>query len=68
MNKEVIRKNYKKKIKLINDYNQKYYDENLPIISDSDYDELKKEILSLEKKYSFLRSKDSPSKVASITK
>ena len=62
MNKEVIRKNYKKKIKLINDYNQKYYDENLPIISDSDYDELKKEILALEKKYSFLRSKDSPSK------
>ena len=62
MNKEVIRKNYKKKIKLINDYNQKYYDENLPIISDSDYDELKKEILTLEKKYSFLRSKDSPSK------
>ena len=62
MNKEVIRKNYKKKIRLINNYNQKYYNENLSIISDSDYDELKKEILALENKYSYLRSKDSPSK------
>ncbi len=63
MNKDAIKDEYKKKIKLIKDYNQKYYDKNLSIISDSDYDKLKKEIISLEKKYSYLRSKDSPSKV-----
>ena len=62
MSKEEIRNKYKKKIKLIKDYNQKYYNENLSIISDSDYDELKIEIISLEKKYSYLRSKDSPTK------
>ena len=32
-------------------------------ISDSNFDQLKKEILDLEKKFSFLKSKDSPSKV-----
>ncbi len=62
MNKEEIRNKYKKKIKLIKDYNQKYYSENLSAISDSDYDKLKREILSLEKKYLYLRSKDSPTK------
>ena len=62
MNKEEIRNKYKKKIKLIKDYNQKYYSKNLSVISDSDYDKLKREIISLEKKHSYLRSKDSPTK------
>ena len=61
MNKEIIRNEYKKKIKLIKNYNQKYYNENLSEIPDSDYDKLKKEIILLEKKYNFLKDKDSPS-------
>ena len=32
-------------------------------VSDKEYDELKKEILSLEDKYKFLKSKESPSKI-----
>ena len=44
MRKEIIKKNYKEKIKLIKKYNQKYYNENLSLIPDSDYDQLKKEI------------------------
>ncbi len=62
MNKKLIKDKYEKKIKLINIYNQKYYNENQPEISDAKYDELKKEILLLEKKYSYLKSKNSPSK------
>ena len=62
MNKEKIEKEYKKKIKLINNYNKNYYDVSKPLATDEVYDELKKSILSLEKKYLFLNSKNSPSK------
>ena len=61
-NKKILEK-YKKKIDLIKKFNKQYYDSNKPTISDSEYDELKKEILSLENKYKFLNAKDSPSKV-----
>ena len=61
MNKEIIRNEYKKKIRLIKNYNQKYYNENLSVILDSDYDKLKKEIILLEKNYNFLKDKNSPS-------
>ena len=62
MNNELIKNEYKKKIKLINKYNKKYYDDNVSEISDSEYDCLKEEILSLEKRYNFLDHKNSPSK------
>ena len=62
MNKEKIEKEYKKKIKLINNYNKNYYDTSKPLVTDEVYDDLKKSILSLEKKYIFLNSKNSPSK------
>ncbi len=62
MNKKLIRKEYKKKINLIKNLNQKYYDQNISEITDSDYDNLKKEILFLEKKYNFLSDKYSPSR------
>ena len=61
MNKKEVEKNYKQKINLIKNYNKHYYDKSNPIISDKDYDELKKKILLLEVKYKFLKSKDSPS-------
>ena len=60
MNKDLIKEEYKKKIKLLNYYNQQYYNENTSQISDSDFDFLKKEVIELEKKYSFLKSKKSP--------
>ena len=62
MNNDLILKEYNKKIKLINHYNKSYYNKNTSIISDSEYDLLKKEILSLEKTYDFLNHKNSPSK------
>ena len=60
MNKNLIKKNYKKKLELFNHYNKKYFDENISEISDSDFDKLKREILDLEKKYVFLKSEKSP--------
>ena len=62
MDKKIIKKEYLKKIELLNNYNQKYFNENKSIISDSSYDKLKKEIISLEKNYSFLDYKYSPTK------
>tara|TARA_B100000035_G_scaffold312260_1_gene323346 strand:- start:1868 stop:3898 length:2031 start_codon:yes stop_codon:yes gene_type:complete len=60
MNKDLIKKDYKKKIKEFNHYNRKYYNENTSEISDSEFDTLKKDIIDLEKKYRFLKSKNSP--------
>ena len=51
-NKE-IKKYYKKNIELINKYNKFYYDKSKPLISDQKYDELRKEILILEKNMIF---------------
>ncbi len=62
MNKKEIIKKYKEKIKLINIYNKNYYDKNNSLVSDLEFDELKKEIFFLEKEYDFLGSKNSPSK------
>ncbi len=61
MDKNLIKKKYKKKIESLNYYNKKYFDENISEISDANFDELKKEIFELEKKHDFLKNKDSPS-------
>ena len=50
MSNQLIQKEYIKKVKLINYYNKKYYNDNVSEISDSEYDLLKKEIIDLEKK------------------
>ena len=63
MNKKKIQKDYNKKIKLFNDYNKYYYDDSSPIVSDKEFDELKQNILLLERKYNFLNSKKSPSQI-----
>ena len=57
-----IKKDYLKKIKKITKLNEAYYNHNNPLISDFEYDLLKKQILSLEKKHVFLDHKNSPSK------
>ena len=61
MNDKEIYKEYLKKIKLIQKYNQLYYNKNKSNISDSQFDILKKEVLDLENKYKFLKDKNSPS-------
>ena len=61
MNDEKIKKKYSKKIELYNKYNQYYYDKSDPLVSDQKFDNLKKEILQLEKKYPSLINESSPS-------
>ena len=63
MNKKGIQIKYNNKIKLIEKYNDYYYDKSQPLVSDQVYDALKKDILQLENDYDFLKSKKSPSKV-----
>ena len=54
MKKNQIELQYKKKIKLLTEYNKNYFDKNNPIVDDNDYDKLKNEILLLEKNYILL--------------
>tara|TARA_B100000963_G_scaffold334347_1_gene327480 strand:- start:2291 stop:4324 length:2034 start_codon:yes stop_codon:yes gene_type:complete len=60
MKKNLIKKQYAEKIELFIYYNKKYFDENISEISDLDFDKLKREIIDLENKYDFLKSKKSP--------
>ena len=62
MKHEKIKKDYLKKIQRIIQLNKNYFDNNNPLVSDSEYDDLKKEILDLEKKFKFLEHKNSPSR------
>jgi len=61
MKKKDIEKIYSQKIKLIERYNDYYYDKSQPQVSDHEFDLLKKEIIDLEKNYIFLNNKKSPS-------
>ena len=63
MNNNEIKKDYNKKINTLTKLNESYYNNDYSLITDREYDLLKKEILSLEKKYSFLNHKNSPSKI-----
>ena len=63
MTKKKIENQYKEKINLLIKFNKNYYEYSDPIVDDGEYDKLKKEILALEKKYSFLKSENSPSKL-----
>ncbi len=62
-----IKKYYNQKIKELIKHNKLYFDKSAPKISDKGYDELKKEILTLEKNYSYLKSKYSPSNSLGFT-
>jgi len=51
---------YKKKLKLLNQYDQNYYETDSPKITDAEYDEIKKKLLEFEKKnsqYKFVSNK-----------
>lgn len=62
MDSKNIKKIYNSKIKLIKYYNENYYLKNKSLISDNEYDKLKKEIFDLENTHNFQISKYSPSK------
>ena len=61
MNDNKVKKDYLKKIKIIKKYNKYYYDRSKPVVSDEEYDRLKREIIHFEKKYPNLIDKESPS-------
>tara|TARA_B100001057_G_scaffold14089_1_gene13374 strand:- start:5812 stop:7842 length:2031 start_codon:yes stop_codon:yes gene_type:complete len=67
MNKKKIDIDYLKKIKKFTKFNKYYYVHSKPLVEDAEYDHLKKEILSLEKKYKFLNNKYSPSQSVGFT-
>ena len=62
MKKDELTKIYNSKLKELTNHNKLYYNKSKPIISDSQYDKLKYEILNLEKRYKFLKNKKSPNK------
>ena len=53
--KSKIIKNFRSKIGELKDHNKFYFSKDNPKITDAKYDELKKDIFELEKKYSFLK-------------
>jgi DNA ligase (NAD+) len=61
MKRKEIEQNYKKKINKLKIYNQTYFEQDKPIITDQEYDYIKKEIIELEKQYKYLKNKNSPS-------
>ncbi|WP_440936747.1 NAD-dependent DNA ligase LigA [Candidatus Pelagibacter sp.] len=63
MDRNKIKKEYNEKIKNLVKLNKHYYDLNKPLVNDHEYDQIKVDILSLEKKYDFLKSANSPSKI-----
>jgi len=63
MNDKEAEIEYLKKINVIQSYNKHYYDKNKPIVSDQEFDLLKRDIINLENKYKFLKSAHSPTKL-----
>ena len=61
MNEKFLKKEYLKKISQLQKFNLAYYDKSAPIVADSEYDKLKKDIINFERKYDFLKSPNSPS-------
>jgi len=53
--KSKIIDNYKKKINLLKKHNKLYFNKDNPQVTDAEYDDLKKEIVELEKKNNFLK-------------
>ena len=62
MNSSLIKKNFLEKIKLFKKYNKFYHEKNKPLVTDQEFDLLKKDLINLENKYHFLKSKYSPTR------
>tara|TARA_B100000929_G_scaffold291066_1_gene287690 strand:+ start:7732 stop:9756 length:2025 start_codon:yes stop_codon:yes gene_type:complete len=54
-NQEKIKNIYKEKVKKLFDFNRAYFEKDNPIVSDFEFDSLKKELVQLSKKYPFLK-------------
>ena len=61
MQRKDIEKKYKKKINELKKYNQAYFGQDNPLITDKEYDSIKLEIIELEKQYKYLKNQNSPS-------
>ena len=59
MVKKKITNKYNSKIKELIKHNKLYYSESKPIITDKEYDDLKNEVIKLEKKHNFLKTNNS---------
>ena len=59
---EIINK-FKKLVSTIKEHNNHYFLKDSPIISDQNYDQIKKEAIYLEKKYPYLQDIESVSKI-----
>ena len=62
MNKTLIEKSYLEIIGELKKHNKAYYEKNNSIVSDQQYDILKKKIIDLESEHNFLKSKESPTR------
>ncbi|MDC0328977.1 NAD-dependent DNA ligase LigA [Candidatus Pelagibacter sp.] len=62
MKNKLIEENYFRLIKKLIKYNEHYHSKDKPIVSDQIFDLLKKDIIELENKYKFLKSKHSPTR------
>ena len=62
MQRKEIEKVYINKINELKKHNRAYFKHDSPSISDKDYDDIKEQILNLEKKYKYLKNENSPSK------
>ena len=60
--KSLSLKEYKEKIVLIEKLNKAYYHNDKPLVSDAEYDKIKKDILDFEKKNPDIADKNSPTK------
>ena len=62
MQRKEIEKIYIHKINKLAKCDKAYFQDDSPIISDKDYDDIKQEILNLERKYKYLKHEKSPTK------
>ena len=60
MDKKLVLKKYFEKLKKIKKLNEAYYEKSKPLVSDSKFDTIKKDLINFEKNYSFLKNKNSP--------
>ena len=54
-NKKKIQDEYKKKVNRLINLNKAYFDKDKPIVSDSEFDKLKQELINISKKHTFLK-------------
>ena len=54
-NKEEIKKLYKQKVGKLLRFNKAYFEKDSPVVSDIQFDELKKELIDLSKRYPYLK-------------